>query len=231
MLILAIDTSTHCGGVAIMKDEILTASLTLNIRKTHSERLLQNIDYLLSECGLQPSDLDGLAVSVGPGSFTGVRIGLSCAKGFCTAAKIPIIGISTLDSLALRCAEPNILICPVMDARRSEIFGAGYRLKDPASYELEEIIPGRALALEDFLKEIKEPALFTGDGSIMFKDIIKSALSKNARFAPPGRNLPSAVETALLGIRKLKKGIRDDPASISPLYLRSPDCRKPKPSI
>jgi len=228
MRILAIDTSTHCGGIAVLEGDAVLASLVLNIKKTHSQRLLAHIDFLLKECGREIADMDGIGISIGPGSFTGIRIGMALAKGLCLSSGIPLVGISSLEALAFRNIEGGILICPVMDARRGEIFGAAYK-RNEDTRSLIEVLPGRAEPLEKFLSQIREPALFCGDGSIKFRQIIKTALKENAIFSPANRNLPSAVEFAILAGEKLRRGQSDDIATLAPLYLRDHDARKPSP--
>ncbi len=226
MRILAIETTTHSGGIAIVEKDVVRASLILNVPRTHSQRLLRDIDFLLTECELEVANIDGIAVSLGPGSFTGVRIGLACAKGLAFASGKPLVGISTLEALAIRSAERGILLCPVLDARRGEVFAAGYRL-DAAGYKLSMVLPGRAEPLDRFLERIEEPALFSGDGSLKFQGVIKEHLGDMARFAPADRNLPSAIEVAILGQARLASGEVDDIASLQPVYLRAPDARLP----
>ncbi len=227
MLILAIETTTHCGSVALLRDDMLLGCLTLNTSRTHSQRLLRDTDFLMKECGVTPDAIEGVAVSLGPGSFTGVRIGLSFAKGFAFAAARPIAGVPTLKAMALRCAEPQILLCTVMDARRGEIFSAIWRM-NPDTHVLEEIRPARAESLDAFLEEVTEPALFAGDGGIKFAERIRGRLGDRARFAQPGRNLPSAEEVAVLGREMLLDGRADDVALLKPIYLRTPDCNPRK---
>ena len=228
MLILAIDTATYSGGIAILNQDKVIASQVLNIKKTHSQRLLRDIDYLMKECEIEPPGIDAYAVSVGPGSFTGVRIGIACVKGLAYASGKPLVGIPTLKALALRSAEPGILLCPVMDARRGEIFGAAYRM-DNQTRELTNVLPGRAEPLTRFLERIEEPSLFSGDGSITFRNQIRERLGKEASFAAPNRNLPGAVEVAMLGMERLIKGEQDSPARLKPFYLRAPDVRPQSP--
>lgn len=226
MRIIAIDSATSCGGIAILEDDRILASLVLNVIKTHSERLLKNIDFLIGECGLNIMDMDGVAVSVGPGSFTGIRIGMACAKGLAYSTGKPLVGVSLLEALALRNAEGGILICPVLDARRNEIFGAAYK-RDEETRKMTEILPGRAEPLENFLKNINEKSLFCGDGALKFREAIEKTLEEKAVFAPANRNLPSAVEIAMLGMERLSRGERDDINALSPLYLRAHDARLP----
>jgi len=211
----------------MLKDDEVMASLILNIKKTHSERLLRDLDGLMKECGLGMEDVDGFAVSIGPGSFTGVRIGLACSKGLACSAGKPLVGVSTLKALALRAAQPGILICPVIDARRSEIFGAAFRF-ETEGVEPEEVLAGRAEPLEAFLNRLSEPALFCGDGSLRFRREIMEKAGRKARFAAANRNLPSALEVAILGKIRLLRGECDDPATLVPLYLRQHDARPPR---
>jgi tRNA threonylcarbamoyladenosine biosynthesis protein TsaB len=227
MRILALDTATNCGGIAILEDSAILASLILNIPKTHSQRLMMNINYLLGECGLEFRDIDAIGVSRGPGSFTGVRIGLACAKGLAFSSGKKIAGVSTLKAMALRSAEPGICLCPVLDARRSEIFGAAYKF-DTESRELIEILPGKAEPLESFLEKIEGPALFSGDGSIRFRDAIINKMGNKARFADSNRNLPSAYEVAILARNQILAGKNDNVATLKPIYLREPDAKKPQ---
>jgi tRNA threonylcarbamoyladenosine biosynthesis protein TsaB len=147
---------------------------------------------------------------------------MACAKGLSFASGKPLVGVSSLVALAVRNAEPGILICPVLDARRSEIFSAAYRVEEH-SRDLMEALPCRAEPLEQFLRQIKEPSLFCGDGSIKFRETIQNTLGDKAHFASALRNLPSAVEIAMLGMKRLVSGEQDDPAQLSPLYLRSHD--------
>ncbi|MBN1901534.1 tRNA (adenosine(37)-N6)-threonylcarbamoyltransferase complex dimerization subunit type 1 TsaB [Candidatus Sumerlaeota bacterium] len=226
MRILGIDSATSCGGIAIIEDNMILASLVLNVKKTHSERLLKNIDYLLGECGVQIMDIDGVAVSIGPGSFTGIRIGMACAKGLAYSSGKPLVGVSLLDAIALRNAEPGILVCPVLDARRNEIFGAAYKM-EAETRKMKETLPGRAEPLVKFLENIREKALFCGDGAFKFKETIEKTLGEKAIIAPANRNLPSAVEIAMIGMERLVRGEKDDIAGLAPLYLRAHDARLP----
>lgn len=226
MRIIGIDSATSCGGIAIIEDNQILASLVLNVKKTHSERLLKNIDYLMGECGLQIMDMDGVAVSIGPGSFTGIRIGMACAKGLAYSSGKPLMGVSLLEALALRNAEPGILVCPVLDARRNEIFGATYK-QDEDTRKMKEMLPGRAEPLVKFLENIRGKALFCGDGALKFRDEIEKALGEKAIFALANRNLPSAVEIAILGMERLSSGEKDDITGLAPLYLRAHDAKLP----
>ncbi|MBM3335763.1 tRNA (adenosine(37)-N6)-threonylcarbamoyltransferase complex dimerization subunit type 1 TsaB, partial [Candidatus Sumerlaeota bacterium] len=237
-LVLGIETATFCGGVAILADDRLIASLTLDSPTTHSTRLLGAITTVMAEAKIDASQLTGIAVSIGPGSFTGVRIGLAVAKGLALALNIPIVGVSTLEGLAVRAGRDSRLICPVVDARRKETFVAAYRWK--RSDELPRLVIAPAvMAIEEFLQRspfnIKRSALsiqrshflFLGDGALRYRDRIQALLGERAAFAPSHHMLPSADEIAWLGLRRLARGSYDDPAQLEPVYIRPSDARPP----
>ncbi len=226
--VLAIETATYCGGVAILDSQKLLASLHLNTTKTHSERLMASIHTLLNELSFTVADLDGIVISRGPGSFTGIRIGMSVAKGLAFAAKKPLVAVSTLEALASRFAPHGFLICPVIDARRQEVFAALYE-KDPYSFCLRSKSDEMVLPIERLLPKINSPAIFSGDGSLKYQSVIRETLGSNAHFAPPTRMLPSAEDVALLGLESLRQGNVADPSLLEPTYLRKSDAKRPRP--
>jgi tRNA threonylcarbamoyladenosine biosynthesis protein TsaB len=226
--ILGIETATFCGGAALLADDRLIGSRTLNSLATHSARLLRAIEDLLRETETRLDDLTGLAISIGPGSFTGVRIGLSSAKGLAVALGIPVVGVSTLEALAVRAGRDTRLICPVIDARRNETFAAAYRWERGADLPRLAIAPG-VMPIRNFLRGLRGRCLFLGDGALRYRADIESQLGDRASFAPPHRILPSAEEIAWLGQRRLARGESDDLARLEPVYLRSSDARLPSP--
>jgi tRNA threonylcarbamoyladenosine biosynthesis protein TsaB len=228
-LILGIETATFCGGVAVIAPDRLIGSRTLNSPATHSGRLLTAIEGLLHETELRLADLTGLAVSIGPGSFTGVRIGLAVAKGLAVSLTLPIVGVSTLEALALRAGRDRRLICPVVDARRNEIFGAAYRWEGASERPVEKLAPA-VLPVEAFLERLGGQCLFLGDGALRYREAIERALADRAAFAPPHRMLPSAEEVACLGWMRLAQGEADDPGVLEPVYIRTSDARLPTKS-
>lgn len=225
--VMAIETATYCGGVAILDSQKLLASLHLNTSKTHSERLMASIDTLLKELSFRLEDLDGIVISRGPGSFTGIRIGMSVAKGLAFAAKKPLVAVSTLEALASRFAPAGFLICPVIDARRQEVFAALYE-KEPHSFQLRPKSDEMVLPIERLLAMVSSPAIFSGDGSLKYQSVIRETLGRNAHFAPPTRMLPSAEDVALLGLHALRQGKFADPALLEPTYLRKSDAERPR---
>jgi len=226
ILTLGIETATFCGGVALLAGDRLLASRTLNSAMTHSARLLRAIKDLLDEAQTRLDDLTGLAVSIGPGSFTGVRIGLSAAKGLALALDIPVVGVSTLEALAVRAGRDCRLICPVVDARRNETFVAAYRW--PRGSDLPRLaIAASVMPIGNFLQRLRGRCLFLGDGALRYRAQIESHLGDRAAFAPPHRILPSAEEIAWLGQMRLARGVADDLAQLEPVYIRSSDARLP----
>ncbi len=222
MRILGIETSTMTGSVALMDEERLIAEYTLNLRETHTSRLMPAIDRILKDASLTLKDLDGIAVSLGPGSFTGLRIGIATAKGLAQGLNIPIVGIPTLDGLAFNLFHCKDLICPILDARKGEVYCALYRnrkrLTKHMACEPNELLKKIALRV----KGQGSRAIFLGDGIEVYGDLIKKKLGKKAVFAPKARRLPSASSIAELGLRKLRGKKKSELSTLKPIYVRAP---------
>lgn len=219
MLVLGLDSATQVAGVALIDGNRLVAELFFNTRKNHSQRLLPLIAALLREAGFKLADLDGLAVALGPGSFTGLRIGLATVKGLAHAAQKPVAGIPTLDGLAWNAWEVPGLVCPVLYARRQEVYTALYRWQEG---ELCRLTPYQALdpySLVDLLKSYTMPVYFLGDGVIPYWEVWQQ-LGTRARFLPSTSTLPRAAQIARLGRERLLAGKEDDLFQLKPLYLR-----------
>ncbi len=216
--ILAVESATMLGGIAVFDGETgLIAEVRLNIRATHSEKLMPSIKYLLDTSGLDVKDMDAFAVSIGPGSFTGLRIGLNTVKGLAYVTGKPIVPVPTLDALAWNMPFCHYLICPILDARKKEVYTAIYRFKGK---ELEKLMPERAIRPEDLIREIHEPAVFLGDGLNIYWRSIKEGLGQKAILAPMSRLLPSASNVAELGMRLLIDGKIAEPIGLVPFYIR-----------
>ena len=219
MKILGIDTSTQSGSVAILKDDELLAETTLHRNKTHSERLLPSIKYILTECDIGLDDLDALAVTTGPGSFTGLRIGLSTLKGLGWALEKPLLGISTLHALACNIPYTAQTICPVLDARKSEVYTALFSSKDgEVTRETEDqvIDPG------ELMKELKGEIIFLGDGIKKYGNFFKKNESQNASLLFANEALWSirASNICKLAEIALKNGKSKDAGEINLNYIR-----------
>jgi tRNA threonylcarbamoyladenosine biosynthesis protein TsaB len=221
MKVLGIDTSTMSGSVGLIQDEEVISEYLLNVSVTHSERLLDAIDFVLKNAGCAVEDLDGLAVSLGPGSFTGVRIGVSTVKGLAYASRKPVMGVSTLDVLASQVSPTPYLICPVIDARKGEVYTAFYRYEEentPKRQSEYQVIRPDAL-----VGMVKEQAIFIGNGVKTFREVLQKSLGSLATFPSVPFHLPHGASVARLGLKFLQKGDLLDLAAFSPLYVRASD--------
>lgn len=221
MIVLGIESSTPTASVALASPEGLLGEMTLNIGLTHSEQLLPLIDDLIKQTRISISQVEGIAVASGPGSFTGLRIGMATAKGLAQGSDIPLVSVPTLTALAYAGASGSQgLVSPVMNARREEVYTALFRYKNDQE---EQLAPFQAVAAKEWvetLKEYDEPILFAGDGVLPYREVWKESLQEKAL-------LPSAVfltarasAVAWLGRDKLQKGHHDDLYTLKPLYLR-----------
>jgi len=208
--VLAIETSTLAGGVALLEDDVLVAESLLGIRLTHSERLLPAIDRLLTDAGWRPADLGGLAVAIGPGSFTGLRIGLSTAQGLAMALGMLVAGVPTLDAMATGLPFAALPVCPVLDARKGELYCCRYRWDGRAMARDWEYL---ALAPAALAARLTEPTILLGDGAQL-------VVSPHVVLAPAHRRHPSPGAVALLGAAALAAGEGVAPGALVPLYLR-----------
>ncbi len=215
-LILAIETASPAGGVAIVGKTVY-AEVFLATSLTHSRRLLTAVDYLLHHLELDLEDLSGVAVSIGPGSFTGLRIGLATAKGLALATGLPLVGIETLKALAAQAPFFPGLICPCLDARRRQVYTAIYRWEGK---RLEEILAPALMAPEKLLTHLKGKVLFLGDALKAYGKLWAQALGEDFETAPAQSLWPRAATVGLLGRAKILAGQEDDPHRLVPLYLR-----------
>ncbi len=219
MKILGIESSSLVASAAIVTDDELTAEYTVNFKKTHSQTLLPMIDEIVRMVELDLGTLDAIAVAAGPGSFTGLRIGTATAKGLGLAVKKPLIHVPTLDAMAFNLWGSHDLVCPIMDARRSQVYTGLYHMRRGI-----EVVKGqRAMAIEELiecLEELGEPVIFLGDGVPVNRHIIEEKLKVPFDFAPGSHNRQRAAAVAALGMEYLKKGITTTAADLVPDYLR-----------
>lgn len=223
-LILAIDTATPATSLALTRGTrgqgIVVASLGLSSNVTHSRRLLTGIDWLMKEVGVDWNEIKAIGISLGPGSFTGLRIGMATAKGLATAANVQLVGVSTLDSLASKCVSER-LICSVLDARKKEVYAAFYRADaDGTVRRVGEI---EALTPQELAVRIKEPVLMIGDGAVVYQSVFRKVLGSNLLIAPATLHAPSATSLGLLSGELFLDGQILDVDSTVPLYVRSSD--------
>jgi len=222
--ILAMYTATSCCTVALTSGKRqggrVLAELSLSGKITHSRRLLLNIDRLLKDTGLAWQQISAIAIGLGPGSFTGLRIGMATAKGLAAAAAKPLVGVSTLDMLAAQCSSP-LLIGSVLDARKKEVYAAFYRCgAEGLTCRITEPV---VIAPTVLAREIREEVLLVGDGVVLYHDIFAEALGARLSVAPSPLHEPSAAVLGLLAGEKLLQGATLDVDAASPLYVRASD--------
>ena len=219
MLILAFETSAKAASVALLDGTKLLGESYQNTGLTHSQTLMVMAEDLLKQCGKTVSDVEAVAVAEGPGSFTGVRIGVAAAKGLAWGAELPCFGISTLEAMAVSLGAWQGYICPVMDARRSQVYNALFYVNHG---QLRRVSEDRAIALSDLekeLKELAEPIFLVGDGSRLCYQTLAEAVP-NLVLPPEHRMHQRAVGVALLAEKQLEAGETGDGAALAPNYLR-----------
>ncbi len=240
MKVIGIDSSGLVASVAILEDDKLVAEYTVNNKKTHSQTLLPMLEEIVKSTGLDMKEADAIAIAAGPGSFTGLRIGSATAKGLGLALKKPIVSISTVDALAYNLYGTDCLVCPIMDARRNQVYTGIYEFtqKDIVDqsesgieksestykeYRLKVLREACAVPIEeiaDALNENGREVIFLGDGVPVFAGQLKDLMKVPYSFAPAHLALQKAGCVAGLGMEKFKAGIYEDAAAHSPEYLR-----------
>lgn len=222
-LILALDTASACCTVAItcgtVEDGDILAQVSLNSRITHSRRLIGTMDWMLAEAEVDWTMIDGVSVGLGPGSFTGLRLGLATAKGLATAAGKPLLGMSTLDAVACNCMT-EMPICVAVDARKKQVYVAYYRYR---SGRVERTCAIRAVDPAVLIDEIQEPVLMVGDAVPIYGNLWQEGLGEKVAFAPATLHSPTAAAVGLLGAQALVENRILDPATAVPLYVRASD--------
>jgi tRNA threonylcarbamoyladenosine biosynthesis protein TsaB len=220
MKVLGIETATRTGGVSVVSEEGVIAEYTLNIEVTHSERLMATVDTVLKGTGLSLADLDGFSVSVGPGSFTGLRIGIATVKGLAFTTGKPVVSVPTLKALAWNVPLAAYPVCPLLDARKKEVYAALYRYENGT---LLPVMEEQTIALQALAGMTAERTLFTGEGAHLFRDDIMKLFGDRALFAPLSAMVPSAASVAEIGLQMLKNGERTPPDDLTPVYIRRPE--------
>jgi tRNA threonylcarbamoyladenosine biosynthesis protein TsaB len=226
MRILAVDTSTRSCSVAVVDGDDLLAEVISGNGQTHSRHLMAMIDSAIGLSGLNLSMTDGLAFTCGPGSFTGLRIGISTILGLASAIRKPIVGISGLDALAMQAAAPDMTICPLIDGRRKEVYCARYRWRNG---ELAKEAAEQVLPAELAISGLKTPALFAGNGAQLYQKLIRDCLGDSAIFAPNCQNTLRASTVAWISMKRFETGDVDDIFRFEPKYIRRPDAKIPAP--
>lgn len=222
MLILALDSTAQVGSVALCEEERLVGEYTLNAGHTHSETLLPMVESLLTITGHRVCDVELFVCTTGPGSFTGVRIGAATIKGLAFGQNKPCVGVSTLESLAHNGIPLEGLLCPVMNARRQQVYNALFESKGQA---LTRLCPDRALAISELGQELQTtypqgPVYLMGDGAQITYDALSGLLGDRLKLLPERLIHQSGYNTALCGLQKYREGDRTTDLALSPVYLR-----------
>ena len=220
MRVLAVDTATTSCSVAIVDKTSLLSEFTLYREQTHSKHLMDMIKTVLRMSGINLSDLDGFTVTRGPGSFTGLRIGISTIKGLAVASEKPVVGVSSLETLALQVSYSNDLICPILDARKGEVYFSRYRFQKG---HLKRQTKERVAPPDEAVDNLKESCLFVGNGALLYKEMILEKMGEFASFAPMIQNTIRASTLAYLSMAKFENNNTDDIERIAPYYIRKSD--------
>lgn len=220
MNVLALDTATRSCSVAVAIDGRPACELSTLSNRTHSLHLMGMIRDALALAELGLEEIDGFAVTIGPGSFTGLRIGISTAKGLAFAAGKPCVGVSSLEALASVCLPYPNRICVLMDARKGEVYTAVYQECDG---RLERIGDERVVAPETILRTIVSPHLFVGEAALLYEKQIRSIVAENARWAPRDRLFPKASTVAWMALDRLTAATADEVDLLVPRYIRQSD--------
>jgi tRNA threonylcarbamoyladenosine biosynthesis protein TsaB len=213
MRVLALETSTLAGGVALLDGDRLVAEYVLDVSVMHSERLIGAVDRVLGDAGWDRDGLTGLAVAIGPGSFTGLRVGVSTAKGLALGLGVPLAAVPTLDAMAACVPWAMWPVCPVLDARKGEVYASLYRrtAEGPRrEWEYEALGPEE---LDARLDRLGSRVIVCGDGARLVRSAAAVAL-------PPPARVPSPATVGALGVERLRLGDTVKPADLAPLYLR-----------
>lgn len=219
MYFLALDTATNSGGVALARNSELIGLAMFKTPLKYSDRIIHYIDFLLRQLDLQPDQIDCFVTTTGPGSFTGLRIGLATVKGFCQGLDRPVIGVSTLEALAYRYREVSEIVAPMIDARRQQVYGAVYETDQKG---VRELVAGTVQPPSEWLKGLPDDLeyLFVGDAAQMYHQSIL-ALRPKSRFLLTDNCVLS--ELCQLGYWRYTRGEAGDSAALEANYIRPSD--------
>lgn len=228
MKVLALDSSGLVASVAIVEDQTLTAEYTVNYKKTHSQTLLPMLDEVVNMIGLDLDTIDAIAISGGPGSFTGLRIGSATAKGIGLALKKPLVHIPTVDALAYNLCGSKGYVCPIMDARRNQVYTGIYRFHGNEMVTVEEQQPLALEELAEKINELEEEVTFLGDGVPVYEEQLKDLMKIPYHFAPAHMNRQRAGTVGSLAQIYIRDGKVETAAEHTPDYLRLSQAEREK---
>ena len=227
MKILAVDTSTNSAGIALLDDQRVTAEWTFYSMQTHNRRLLKTVEYCLNEVGWDIADIGGFATTAGPGSFTGVRIGLTTVKTLAWTLEKPFAAISSLDALAYPFCFASHPVCTLIDARKKEVYCAVFKPEQGKEPHL--VQPHQVLSPEEVSALIKEPTIFCGDGWLLYKDLFESSLGELVIEAPSPFHTIRAGFVGEMARARFMEGLSEDPTTSVPFYIRPSEAELKKP--
>ena len=222
--ILSIECSASPASVAIIEDGKIIASSFVNIKLTHSQTLMPMVESTLKSAMFSVNDIDGISVSAGPGSFTGVRIGISIAKGLATPNNLPCVPVSTLEAMAYMFLSEDITVCPVMDARCNQIYNALFRVENG---KVERLCEDRAILIDELIEKLKSlpgKIVICGDGSDLFSNLISDF--DNIKLPSENLKYQSAVGVGLMSYDSFVNGNTVSPEDLIPMYLRLPQAER-----
>lgn len=220
MKILAVDTATTSCSVTVFDNETMLSESTLVRQQTHSKHLMEMIASVLGLAGITVTELNGFAITIGPGTFTGLRIGMSSIKGLAMASGKPVVGVSSLDALAMQAAPTSHLICPMIDARRGEVYFSRYRFKGEClNKEMDDLV----LSPEEAVEYVDKPCVFVGNGALTYRKTIQQLIDGETYFIPFYQSIIKASTVAHLSMSKFKSGETDDISMLVPRYIRKSD--------
>lgn len=225
MLVLAIETATEICSIAFAKNEQLIAECRLNVHRVHSEKLVPLIDQLSQDAQIDLNQLELIAISAGPGSFTGLRIGMAAAKGLAFALGCPLISVITLDALAFQMPVQAGIVCPLIKARPDEVYTAQYEMKagNPFPTRLTDY---QMLKIQDLINFIPAGATLSGNGVLAFKEALNKSLGDKAVFAADHYSYLSALATAMLGLEKYRQKPMNELMTLEPFYIQDFQVKK-----
>jgi tRNA threonylcarbamoyladenosine biosynthesis protein TsaB len=214
--ILTIDTSTSSCSVAVSVNDEIVSSCLGSRGRVLSASILDTVAFALKGAGLDLEELDGFGVAAGPGSFTGLRVGVATIKGLALAMGKPVAGFSSLAMLAMNLPWASHPVCPMFDARKKEVYTGLYECRDTP----EPLMTDRVVTPEPFLESLDGPVIFIGEGAVRYRERIETILGERALFAPTGINLPHASAGAMLAAAAFIRGAAVSPEFLAPVYIR-----------
>jgi tRNA threonylcarbamoyl adenosine modification protein YeaZ len=224
-LYLAVDTSTDTAGLALVREGLLIAEMNWRAERNHVRQLMPNLEHMLRQLEVTTGSIAAVIVARGPGSFNGLRVGVSAAKALAFSLDVPIVGVSSLEAEAFQYALTGRPVCPVFNAGRGEIATALYRMEGDTWRQLSE---ERLTTVDALCAEVPAETLFCGEHVAVVAGRLRELLGEKALMASPVSGIRRAAYLAELGIRRLEAGDFDDAATLQPVYVRGPSITKAK---